>query len=108
MPLLKLFLLEQCVHKLLFLLHKLLSFFETVALAFDVDDGAVMQHAIKNGRGDGHIGEHFIPLGEGLVAGKDSGDLLIPSGNELEEQIGSLNIHRQIANFVNDKQLVFT
>ena len=92
-PYLVLFLLEQCVHNLLFLFHKLLSFFEPVAFALDVNDGAVMQYTIENGRGNGHVGKHLVPLREGLVAGKYSGDLLVPSGNELKEQIGSLNIH---------------
>ena len=68
--------------------------FETVALALDVDDGAVMQNTRSRMAEAMVISANiFIPLGEGLVAGKDSGDLLIPSGNELEEQISSLNIH---------------
>jgi len=81
-----LILLEQRIHNLLFLFHKFLSFFEPVALAFDVDDGAVMQDTVENGRGNGHVGKYLVPLREGLVAGKDGGDLLVTSGDELKER----------------------
>ena len=52
---------------MLLLLHNLLALLEAVALAFDVDDSAMMQHPIQDGRGDGDIGEHLVPLREGLV-----------------------------------------
>jgi hypothetical protein len=47
-----LFLLEQCVDDMLFLLHVLFAFFKPVAVALDVDDGAVMQYPVEDGGGD--------------------------------------------------------
>ena len=66
-PYLVLFLLEQCVHNLLFLLHILLSFLESVALALDVDDGTVMQDTIENGQGNSHIGKHLSFLTKDMI-----------------------------------------
>ena len=40
------------VHNLLFLAHKFLALLQTVGLALNVDDGAVMQNAVQNGGGD--------------------------------------------------------
>ena len=100
-------LVEECIGDELFLFHKLLAFLETVALAFDVDDSAMMQYSVQNGRCDSDVCKNLVPLGKGFVAGKDRGDLLIPSCNELKEQISPLNIHGQIADFVDDEQLIF-
>ena len=85
-------LLKKSVHDLLFLTHKFLAFFQAVRLTLDVDNGAVMRDAIQDGRGNRNIGKDFIPLGEGLVGGEDGGGFLIASGNELEEQVCTLDI----------------
>ena len=63
-------LLKKSVHDLLFLTHKFLAFFQTVGLALDVNDSAVMQDAVQDGGGDGDVGKDLVPLGEGLVGGK--------------------------------------
>ena len=42
-----------------------------------------------------------------LLEVKDCGGLLISSGDELKEQVLPLNIHREIADFVNDEHFVF-
>ena len=42
-------LLKKSVHNMLFLAHEFLSFFEAVRLAFDVNNGAVMQDTIQDG-----------------------------------------------------------
>ena len=44
-------LLKKSVHDLLFLTHKFLAFFQTVRLALDVNDSAVMQDTIQDGGG---------------------------------------------------------
>ena len=75
--------LKKSVHDLLLLAHKFLAFFQTVRLALDVNDSAVMQDAVQDGGGDGDVGKDLVPLGEGLVGGKDGGRLLISPGNHL-------------------------
>ena len=52
-----------------------------------LNDSAVMQDAVQDGGGDGDVGKDLVPLGEGLVGGKDGGRLLISPGNQLEEQV---------------------
>jgi hypothetical protein len=91
---------------LLFLTHKFFTFFEPIGLALDVNHSTVMQDTIQDGGGNRDIGKDPIPLGEGLVGGEDGGRFLIPSGNELEEQVCALDIHRKIADFVNDEHPV--
>jgi len=97
---------EEGIGDVLLLLHKLLTLLETVALALDVDDRAMMQDAVKYGGSDGDVGEDVIPLGEGLVRGKNSGDLLVTPSDELKEQVGALNVHREVADLVDDEELV--
>ena len=88
---------------MLFLAHKFFAFFQAVRFTFDVDDGAVMQNAVQDSGGDGNVGKDLIPLGEGLVGSEDSRCLLIPPGNELEEQVCALDVHREITDLVNDE-----
>ena len=91
---------------MLLLAHKFLAFFQAVRLALDVDNGAVMQDTVQDGGGDGDVGKDLVPLGESLVGGKNGGRFLIPSGNELEEQVCTLYIHREIADFIDDEHPV--
>ena len=93
-------LLKKSVHDLLFLAHKFLALLQAVRLALDVDDGAVMQDTVQDGGGDGDVGKNLVPLGEGLVGGKDGRRLLIPPGNELEEQVSALDVHGEITNLI--------
>ena len=65
-----------------------------------------MQDTIQDGGGDGDVCKDLVPLGEGLVGGEDGGRFLIPFGNELTEQVCALDIHRKIADFVNDEHPV--
>ena len=88
------------------LAHKFLAFLETVGLAFDVDHRAVVQDTIQDSGGDGDVGKDLIPLGEGFIGSEDGGGLLIAPGNQLEKQICPLNIHRKIADFVDNEHPV--
>ena len=45
---------------LLFLFHEFLPFLQAVALALDVDDGAVVENAVEDRGGDGDVGEDFV------------------------------------------------
>ena len=87
---------------LLLLAHKFLAFLETVRLTFGVNDGEVMQDTIQDSGGEGDVGKKLVPLGEGLIGSEDGGCLFIPPGNQLEKQICTLNVHREIANLIND------
>ena len=91
---------------MLFLAHKFFALLQAVRLALDVDHGAVVQNAIQDGGGNGDVCKDLVPLGEGLVRGKNGGCFLIPSGNELEEQVCTLDVHREIADLVNDEHPV--
>ena len=93
-------LLKKSIYDLLFLAHKFLALLQAVRLTLNVNHSAVMQDTIQNSGGDGDIGKDLVPLGESLVGGKNGGRLLIPSGNELEEQVCTLGVHGEVADFV--------
>ena len=99
-------LLEKSIYDLLFLAHKFLALLQAVRLALDVNHSAVMQDTIQDSGGDGDVGKDLIPLGEGLVGGKDSGRFLVPPGNELKEQACTLDVHGEVADFVDDEHPV--
>ena len=48
--------------------------FETVAVAFDVDGGGVVQQLVEDGRGDDIVGEDRPPVAVPLVGGQDDRD----------------------------------
>ena len=98
--------LKKGIDNLLFLAHKFLAFLETIRLAFDVDDSAVMQDTIEDSGGNGDIGKDLVPLGEGLIGREDGGGLLIAACNQLEEEVGALNVHGKIADLIDNKHLV--
>ena len=97
---------KKSVHDLLLLTHKFLSLFEAVRFTLDVNDGAVVQNTIQDSGDNGDVGKDLVPLGEGLIGSEDGGGLLIPPGNQLKKQIRALNVHRKIADFVDNQHPV--
>ena len=97
---------KKSVYDLLFLAHKFLAFLQAIRLALYVDHGAVMQDAIQNSGGNGDVGKDLVPLGEGLARCKDSGRFLVLPGNELKEEVCTLNVHEKVTNFIDNKQPV--
>ena len=81
--------------------------FEPVAFPGDRYDLCVVQQTIKQCRRQrGILRKGGIPLAKRQVAGDDQAALLVARGNDLEEQVGLLAAHRQIADFVDDQQAV--
>jgi len=82
-------------------------FLEPVAVAADVDDGRSMQQPVERSGGhDGIIREDLPLVGEGFVTGEDDGlALFIAFADGLDEKAGVCRLQRQIADFVDDKQL---
>ena len=97
---------KKSVYDLLFLAHKFLAFLQAVRLALDVDHGTMVQNPVQDSGGDGDVGKDLVPLGEGFVGGKNGGRFLVPSGNELKEQISTLDVHGEVADFINDEHPV--
>ena len=59
--------------------------FESVALAGDGDEHRVVQEAVEDGRGGGHILEQFPPVLRRPVAGHDRRFVFIPAHRSLSE-----------------------
>ena len=67
-------------------------------------DMNVMQQPVQQRRRQGGVlRERGVPLSERQVAGNDQAPSFVLSGDHLEEQVGLLPVHRQVANFVNDQ-----
>ena len=58
---------------------------------------------------DGHIVvvEELTPVGKVLVGGQDDGAVLIQAVHQLEEVVAGLAAHGQIAQLINDQQVIF-
>src|ERR1051326_667636 len=76
-------------------------FFHSKTGAFDQDGFGVVEEAVEHGGGDGAvIVEDGGPLLEGFVGGQHDGTPFITLADDLEEQIGTVLVNRQVADFV--------
>ena len=76
-----------------------------IALALDGDDVAMVDDPIDECGGAGGIGKNRGPFAEVEVGSEDDTLLLIPSIDNLEEQIGIAVVVGEIAKFVDAQQL---
>src|SRR5271156_4270070 len=80
---------------------------ESEALAVDADNDRVMQYAVEHRRSEHCVtGESGIPTAEGEVRSEDHRAAFIALRHDLKEQVGLLAAHRQIADLIDDQQLV--
>src|SRR5271165_593631 len=88
--------------------HARLTFvFESEALAVDADDDRVVQDTIEHRGGEHAVaGESAIPTAEGKIRSENHRTAFIALRHDLEEQVGLLAAHRQIAYLIDDQQLV--
>ena len=76
-------------------------FLHPIALSLDGNGFAVMEEAIEDGGGQcGVIVEDARPLFVDRISGYDGCAVFIASAYDLEEQVGAMFVHRQIAQFV--------
>ena len=73
---------------------------DPVTGAFECDDVGVMHDTVDHRRSDGGLAEDLAPAGERQVGGQDDRGLLVPGGDQLEEQIGRFGVEGDIADFV--------
>jgi hypothetical protein len=66
----------------------------------------VVDEPVDQGGSDHRVAEDLAPLLEAAVAGDDDRAALVASGDEREEEVGCLSFERQVADFVNDEELV--
>ena len=62
---------------------------EPVALATDVQQVAVMQQPVQDGRGDDGVAEKLTPLAEALVGGQDDAAPLIPADTRVKKAVAA-------------------
>lgn len=77
-----------------------------VGLSFQGDDVGMVDEPVDGCGSDGGIAEGFTPPGEREVAGDDDGTGFIAGGDELEEEIGTISIKWDVAQLIDNDQLV--
>ena len=74
-----------------------------VAVAPDVDDMAMVQHSVDEGRGHDLVAEDLAPLLEALVGGQHRRVVLVAPADELEEEDGPFPADREVSDLVDDQ-----
>jgi hypothetical protein len=69
---------------------------------------AASPRELLHGCGDDVVGERFAPAAEGQVRGDHDRALLVARGDELKEQVRRVLVERDVADLVDDDQLVAT
>ena len=79
--------------------------FHAEAGAFDDDGVAVVEEAVEDGGGDGGVAvEDGGPLFVGFVGGQDDGAAFVAGADHLEEQVGSVLVDGEVADFIKDEE----
>ena len=79
--------------------------FHPIAFTGDGDNFGVMEEPIEHGGSEGGIVvEDAGPLFEGLVGRENNGTMFIALADDLEEQVGTGLIDRQVTEFINDQE----
>ena len=76
-----------------------------LAGAVELDEPAVVDQPVDDGRGELVVAEHGAPLAELDVRGHDHAPLLVAVAHHLEEQPRSLYVQGHVAEFVQDEEL---
>ncbi len=66
---------------------------------------AVVQQPVEDRGGDDGIAEHVAPLAGSEIAGDEDAAALVAATDELEHQVSSVGLERQVAELVDDQQL---
>src|SRR5207249_9293129 len=79
---------------------------QPVALAFEGDHGCVVDESVDQGGGDHRVAEDLAPLLEAAVGGDDDRAAFVAAGDEREEEIRGLAFEGEVADLVDDEQVV--
>ena len=82
------------------------SFAQAVAFAFEGDHGCVVDEPVDQGGGDHGVAEVLAPLFEAAVTGDDDRAAFVAARDQGEEQVGGLAFEWQVADLVDDQEVV--
>jgi len=80
---------------------------QAVASALDFDDMGVVQEAVKDGRGGGHVADEFAPFFQGAVGGHQGGAQFVAAHNDLKEVFAAFGRELLDAHIVDYEQVGF-
>ena len=86
--------------------HEVSSCFGPVGLAAEGEDLGVVDETADHRGDDDVIGEDLAPAAEWHARGHQDRALLVAVVHELEEQVGGVGVERDVADLVDDEQLV--
>ncbi len=82
------------------------AFAQSVALALERDHGRMVDEPVDQRGGDHGVAEDLAPLLEAAVAGDDDRAGFVAAGDQCEEQVGGLPFEWQVADLVDDQEVV--
>ena len=65
-----------------------------------------MDEPVDQGGGDHRVAEDLAPLLEAAVAGHDDRAAFVAAGDEREEEVGGLTLEGEVADLVDDQEVV--
>ena len=78
----------------------------SIAWPIHVEDLGVIDESVDDSVSDGVIGKDLVEFSEGDVGGRnDSQSLVMPCGNNLEEQIRCLSVQGHVTELIDDEDL---
>jgi hypothetical protein len=69
---------------------------QAVGVGAGFDDGDVEREPVDDGGAEAQVGESFGPAGERFVGSDGDGVLLVPFGEDLEEEFGAAPVQFRI------------
>jgi hypothetical protein len=85
---------------------KLCAVLEAPAIVASLDDVAVVGQPIEHGGCHFGVAEHLRPIGEGEVGGDQQRGVFVEFADQVEQQLAARLAERQIAEFVDDDEIV--
>src|SRR6266508_3098595 len=82
------------------------AFAQAIALAFERDHRGVVDEPVDQGGGDHRVAEDLAPLLEAAVRGDRDRAAFVAAGDERQEKVGCLALQRQVADLVDDQEVV--
>lgn len=74
-----------------------------IAPTLDGEHGGFVQQAVDDGTGHDLIGKDLSPISEATIPGEDDGALVVAPTDDLEDPVGRVLVHGEVAQFIDDQ-----
>ena len=85
---------------------RLCAVLEAPAVVAGLDNVAVVRQPVEHGGCHFGVAEHLRPIGEGQIGGDQQRGIFVEFADQVEQQLAARLAERQIAEFVDDDEIV--